>query len=53
MIAEMDKAADPQQKGLEIALGLVEGLKDLCQGIHLMVVGKEKNFEILSLLPLL
>jgi hypothetical protein len=38
---------------VEIAVELVEGLKELCHGIHLMVVGKEKNFQILDRLPVL
>jgi len=48
MIEEMDKAADPQKKGVEIAVKLAEGLRHLCDGIHLMVIGKEKNFAILN-----
>jgi methylenetetrahydrofolate reductase (NADPH) len=53
MIEDLEKASDPLEKGLEIAVRLVEGLKGPCQGIHLMVVGKEKNFEILHRLSLL
>jgi 5,10-methylenetetrahydrofolate reductase len=48
MIEALDKTSDPEEKGLEIAVQLIEDLKDVCQGIHLMVVGKEKNFEILN-----
>jgi len=48
MIEELEKTSDPEEKGLEIAVQLVEGLKGICQGIHLMVVGKEKNFAILN-----
>jgi len=53
MIEDLEKASDPLEKGLEIAVRLVEGLKGLCHGIHLMVVGKEKNFEILRRISLL
>ncbi|MGH7962776.1 MAG: methylenetetrahydrofolate reductase [Candidatus Binatia bacterium] len=53
MIEEMERATDPQEKGREIAVELVAGLKPLCHGIHLMVVGKEKNFEILDRLSIL
>lgn len=52
MINTLKKAPDPLEKGLEIAAELVEGLKELCHGIHLMVVGKEKSFDILSRLSL-
>ncbi len=48
MIDALDKAADPQEKGVAIAVDLVKGFKDLCQGLHLMVVGREKNFAILD-----
>jgi 5,10-methylenetetrahydrofolate reductase len=48
----LEQAVNAQEKGIEIALALVEGLKDLCHGIHLMVVGKERNFEILQRLSL-
>jgi methylenetetrahydrofolate reductase (NADPH) len=47
MIEALEKAANPRERGLEIAVELVEGLQELCQGIHLMVVGKGKSFEIL------
>jgi methylenetetrahydrofolate reductase (NADPH) len=48
MINALETASEPLEKGLEIALELVQGLKELSHGIHLMVVGKEKSFEILS-----
>lgn len=48
IIEELEKASDPREKGLEIAVELVQGLKPLCNGIHLMVVGEERNFEILT-----
>jgi 5,10-methylenetetrahydrofolate reductase len=47
MIEELQRVSDPLERGLEMAVELVDGLKPLCQGIHLMVVGKDKNFEIL------
>jgi 5,10-methylenetetrahydrofolate reductase len=53
MIEALDKAPNPRERGLEIAQELVEGLQSLCHGIHLMVVGKEKDFTILSRLALL
>ncbi len=48
MVEELERASDPREKGLEIAVKLVEALKPLCHGIHLMIVGKERNFEILN-----
>ncbi len=48
MIERLDKAADPIECGLAIAAELVEALRQLCQGIHLMIVGKEKDFAILE-----
>jgi 5,10-methylenetetrahydrofolate reductase len=52
MIERLEKSADPIEKGLEIAIELINGLKETCQGIHLMVVGKEKDFAILDRLAL-
>ena len=51
MIGRLDKAADPIECGLAIAAETVEALRQLCQGIHLMIVGKEKDFAILERLP--
>ncbi len=48
MIRRLETASDPLETGLQIALELVDGLKQLCDGIHLMVVGKKKDFGILS-----
>jgi hypothetical protein len=44
----LEKASNPQEKGIEIAVDLVKGFRDLCQGLHLMVVGRERNFAILD-----
>jgi 5,10-methylenetetrahydrofolate reductase len=48
MIERLDKAADPIDCGLAIAAETIEALRQLCQGIHLMIVGKEKDFAILE-----
>jgi 5,10-methylenetetrahydrofolate reductase len=48
MIERLDRAADPIECGLAIAAEIVEALRQLCQGIHLMIVGKEKDFAILE-----
>jgi methylenetetrahydrofolate reductase (NADPH) len=53
MIERLDKTSDPVGSGLAIAVELVEGLKELCQGIHLMVLGKEKDFEIMRRISVL
>jgi methylenetetrahydrofolate reductase (NADH) len=52
MIERLNKSAEPIEAGLKIAGELVEELRKMCQGIHLMVVGKEKNFDILERLSL-
>jgi 5,10-methylenetetrahydrofolate reductase len=52
MITALDSAAQPAQVGLDIAAELVAGCRGLCQGIHLMVVGQEKDFTLLDRLPL-
>lgn len=52
MIARLEESADAVETGLEIAGELVDGLRKICQGIHLMVVGKEKDFTILERLSL-
>jgi 5,10-methylenetetrahydrofolate reductase len=52
MIDRLDGSTDPIETGLAIAGEIVAGLKDTCQGIHLMPVGKEKDFTILERLAL-
>jgi methylenetetrahydrofolate reductase (NADPH) len=52
LIEAVERASDPVEKGLEIAIELVKRLKKMCHGVHVMVVGKEKNFEIFSRLSL-
>jgi methylenetetrahydrofolate reductase (NADH) len=51
MIERLEKSSDAIATGVEIALGLVEQLTKLCHGIHLMVVGKDKDYTILERLP--
>ena len=53
MIERLDKTSDPVESGLAIAVELVEGLKELCQGIHLIVLDKEKDFEIIRRISVL
>jgi methylenetetrahydrofolate reductase (NADPH) len=53
LIDEMGKAADKTAKGLEIAARLINDLKGLCQGVHIMAIGWEKKVpEILRLAKL-
>jgi methylenetetrahydrofolate reductase (NADPH) len=48
MMERLRKSQDPAQTGQEIAVETAEHLKRVCQGIHLMVVGKDKDFTILD-----
>lgn len=48
MIERLDRSGDPVEAGREIALEIASGLKTQCQGIHLMVVGKDKDFTLLE-----
>ncbi len=52
MIERLRKSPDPVETGLEIASELVDELRNLCQGIHLMPVGRENGFAILERLAL-
>ncbi|MBW2039743.1 MAG: methylenetetrahydrofolate reductase, partial [Deltaproteobacteria bacterium] len=50
LIDEMAKAEDKTAMGLEIAARLINDLKGLCQGVHIMAIGWEKKVpEILQL----
>ena len=53
LIDEMGKAEDKTAKGLEIAARLINDLKGLCQGVHIMAIGWEKKVpEILQMAQL-
>jgi methylenetetrahydrofolate reductase (NADPH) len=41
MIAEMDKAENKVDKGIEIAARLIKEMKGMCQGVHIMAIGME------------
>ncbi len=43
LIQKMAKAEDKTQTGIQIAADLIKGLKDICQGVHLMAIGWEKK----------
>jgi 5,10-methylenetetrahydrofolate reductase len=42
LIDELDEATDRVEKSLEIGARLIKGMKDLCQGVHIMALGWEK-----------
>ncbi len=41
LIDEMDKAESKAGKGIEIAARLINEMKDMCQGVHIMAIGME------------
>ncbi|MGA1839487.1 MAG: methylenetetrahydrofolate reductase [bacterium] len=50
LIEEMANAEDKEATGLNMAARLINDLKDLCQGVHIMAIGwEEKVPEILRL----
>jgi len=42
LIEEMDAAENKRQKSIEIAARLINDMKHLCQGVHIMAIGWEK-----------
>ena len=40
-IHQMEKTEDPVQTSIQIALGIIEQMKDICRGIHIMTVNWE------------
>ncbi len=50
LIKQMADAKDKTQMGLQITADLIKGLKDVCQGVHIMAIGWEKKVpQILEL----
>ena len=43
MIDQMAQTEDKERTGIEIAARLINGLKDMCQGIHIMPIGWDKK----------
>jgi methylenetetrahydrofolate reductase (NADPH) len=43
LIEEMDKADNKLQKGIEIAARLINEMKGMCQGTHIMAIGLESK----------
>lgn len=46
-IEELDKAQDKTKKGIEIAVRLINEMKSMCQGIHIMAIGLEAKVPAL------
>ncbi len=43
LIQEMEEAPNKPRKGVEIAARLINEMKDMCQGVHIMALGWEKR----------
>ena len=43
LIEEMDKAPNKAQKSIEIAARLINEMKGMCQGVHIMAIGLESR----------
>lgn len=43
IIHKMQTARNPKVAGMEIAAGLIEELRDMCGGIHIMPIGNHEN----------
>ncbi len=46
LIKEMEETKDKVKTGIKIAARLIRGLKDLCQGVHIMAIGWEKRIPM-------
>jgi len=45
-IKEMEETKDKVKTSVKIAAELIKGMKDLCQGVHIMAIGWEKRVPI-------
>jgi 5,10-methylenetetrahydrofolate reductase len=45
IIQKLARAPDKQKASIEIFTDLVTGLKDLCQGVHIITIGAEDNLK--------
>ena len=43
LIEEIERAEDKVQKSIEIAAHLINEMKDMCQGVHIMAIGWESR----------
>jgi methylenetetrahydrofolate reductase (NADPH) len=46
MIKKLAKATDRQKTSVEIFADIVKGLKDLCQGVHIITIGAEDKLRL-------
>jgi 5,10-methylenetetrahydrofolate reductase len=46
IIKKLAKAPDRQKASIEIFADLVKGLKDLCQGVHIITIGAEEKLRL-------
>jgi 5,10-methylenetetrahydrofolate reductase len=46
LIKEMETTKDKAKTSIEIAARLIKGMKDLCQGVHIMAIGLEKRIPM-------
>jgi methylenetetrahydrofolate reductase (NADPH) len=46
MIQKMARAPDKQKASIEIFADIVTGLKDLCQGVHIITIGGEEKLKL-------
>jgi 5,10-methylenetetrahydrofolate reductase len=46
LIKEMEETKDKVKTSIEIASRLIRGMKDLCQGVHIMAIGWEKKISL-------
>ncbi len=45
IIQKLARAPDKQKASIEIFTDLVTGLKDICQGVHIITIGAEENLK--------
>jgi methylenetetrahydrofolate reductase (NADPH) len=46
LIKEMEVTKDKVKTSVEIAARLIKGMKDMCQGVHIMAIGWEKRIPL-------
>jgi len=46
LIKEMEETKDKVKTSIEIAVRLINGMKDICQGVHIMAIGWEKKIPM-------
>jgi len=46
LIKEMEETRDKVKTSVKIAAKLIKGLKDICQGVHIMAIGWEKRIPM-------